>query len=124
MAKSIMVNSQEVNNNGIRLDNGDIITVEYSDDHKVLVLMVTSFRYPIGVRPQNIDPKIYQGSYCSLLNLETGFLMFDERCSRHTTIERVCNHLNNPNKSKHKYVVTGTFKQYKKDQFSINIRTE
>lgn len=50
--------------------------------------MVTSFRD---------NKNKYDGcnttSYCSLVNLDNGSLVFEERCSRNTTVRRVLNHI-------------------------------
>ena len=50
--------------------------------------MVTSFRD---------NKNKYDGcnttSYCSLVNLDNGSLVFEERCSRNTTVRRVLNNI-------------------------------
>lgn len=35
----------------------------------------------------------YTATYCSLVNVDTGQMAFEERCSRTTTVGRVLNHL-------------------------------
>ena len=54
--------------------------------------LVTSFRYNRGVTTEKA--KEATQSYCSLVNLDTGYLEFEERASRNTTIQRVLSHLN------------------------------
>lgn len=40
------------------------------------------------------DYKGQTTTYCSLVNLDTGYLAFEERASRSTTVQRVLSHLN------------------------------
>lgn len=72
-----------------KLLNGSLV-VHYNKNGKVQsCFIVTSFR----------DSKNrYYGdattSYCSLVDLDTGYLKFEERCSRTTTMARILSHLN------------------------------
>lgn len=72
-----------------KLQNGSLV-VHYNKNGKVQsCFIVTSFR----------DSKNrYCGdtttSYCSLVDLDTGYLKFEERCSRTTTMARILSHLN------------------------------
>lgn len=118
MAKNITVNGKEYNSS-ISLNNGDIISVRMTDDDSIKFFMVTSYRDPLGSK--RYESGMQYSNYCSLINLETGYIQFDERCSRYTTVERVCNHLDNPNRSKHKRVNRDSFRIYKKDEFVLNI---
>lgn len=74
----------------ISLKNGNIV-LHFNRFGKIInCYMVTSFR--------DVDGH-YKGefnccSYCSLLNLDTGYIEFKKRCSRDTTVQRVLSHLN------------------------------
>lgn len=71
----------------IRLTNGSII-IQKENDIVIGVYMVISFRD---------NKNRYSGEsttgYCTLLNLDTGKIAFEERCSRCTTERRVLRHL-------------------------------
>ena len=74
-------------NKEISLTNGSLVLLKDGGTVKD-VFMVVSFR----------DNKTrYHGDpttkYCSLVNLDTGYFPFEERCSRNTTVRRVLNHL-------------------------------
>lgn len=74
----------------IFLKNGNIVLHFNRLGETVNCYMVTSFRDVDGY---------YKGEanccpYCSLLNLDTGYIEFKERCSRDTTVQRVLSHLN------------------------------
>ena len=73
----------------VKLNNGSLV-VHYNYAGVVLgAYIVTSFRDGKGK---------YHGDqtspYCSLVDLENGYIKFDERCSRNTTMGRVISHLN------------------------------
>lgn len=73
-------------NRKLNLSNGSLILVK---NYHILekVYMVIPFRD---------NKNRYCGStsgYCSLLDLESGKLVFEERCSRSTTVRRVLNHI-------------------------------
>ena len=71
----------------IRLTNGSII-IQKENDIVIGVYMVISFRD---------NKNRYAGDsttgYCTLINLDTGKIAFEERCSRCTTERRVLRHL-------------------------------
>lgn len=73
----------------ISLKNGNIV-LHFNRFGKIAnCYMVISFR--------DVDGH-YKGefnccAYCSLLNLDTGYIEFEERCSRDTTVQRVLSHL-------------------------------
>lgn len=71
----------------IRLTNGSII-IQKENDIVIGVYMVISFRD---------NKNRYSGDsttgYCTLINLDTGKIAFEERCSRCTTERRVLRHL-------------------------------
>ena len=74
----------------ISLKNGNIV-LHFNRFGKIVnCYMVTSFRDVDGYYKG--EAKCY--SYCSLLNLDTGWIAFKERCSRNTTVQRVLSHLN------------------------------
>lgn len=117
MANSIILN-KELPTTNVKLNNGDVVLVKSTNSDEVCAFIVTSFRYSTRVTSQYDDNT---SNYCSLINLKTGYIQFDERCSRNTTIKRVCNHLNES--KNHLMVDESTFKLLKKDQFDINIIT-
>lgn len=71
----------------ITLNNGSLV-FQKNNGEIINVFMVVSFRD---------NKNRYNGdqtrSYCSLVNLDDGNFPFEERCSRHTTVRRVLNHL-------------------------------
>ena len=73
----------------VRLENGSLVVHYDKSDNVKGAYIVTSFRD---------NKNRYSGSntapYCSLVNLDSGYLKFEERCSRNTTIKRVLSHLN------------------------------
>ncbi len=71
----------------VHLYNGNLVLVK-RDTKVERVLMVTSFR-----DGKNQYNGAKTGDYCSLIDLDTGYIAFDERCSRDTTVRRVLNHL-------------------------------
>lgn len=74
----------------ISLKNGNIV-LHFNRFGKIVnCYMVTSFRDVNG----HYKGEFNCCSYCSLLNLDTGYIEFKERCSRDTTVQRVLSHLN------------------------------
>lgn len=74
----------------ISLKNGNIV-LHFNRFGKIVnCYMVTSFR-DVNVHDKG---EFNCCSYCSLLNLDTGYIEFKERCSRNTTVQRVLSHLN------------------------------
>ena len=71
----------------VRLNNGDLV-IHYNKLGNVLgVYMVTSFRCT-GTTKENT------ANHCSFVDMDNGYLKFEERCSRSTTMARVLSHLN------------------------------
>jgi hypothetical protein len=87
--KHITINGQKMKNwldRDLSLHNGDLVLSKRGGVEKAY--MVISFR----------DHKnCYKGdktnTYCTLLDLDTGYFAFEERCSRTTTVRRVLSHL-------------------------------
>lgn len=72
----------------ITLNNGYIVVHRRVDSDEVLgVYMVTSFRGSLKSGDKT------NKEYCSLVSLNSGYLCFEERCSRNTTVGRVLAHL-------------------------------
>ena len=71
----------------LSLKNGSLVLVK-DGETITQVYMVVSFRD---------NKNCYNGQsttpYCSLVNLDTGYFAFEERCSRETTVRRVLNHI-------------------------------
>ena len=71
----------------VNLSNGSIV-IQKEKDQVIGVYLVISFRD---------NKNKYNGSdtssYCTLVNLDSGQLAFEERCSRATTERRVLRHL-------------------------------
>ena len=78
--------------------------------------IVTSFRDGKG-RYHDRDAT---NSYCSLVNLDTGYIDFEERCSRKTTKDRLRSHLENMNR---KFPVCN-IQIVPPNKYQINITTE
>lgn len=75
----------------INLTNGSLVIHRNRLGDVLGAYLVTSFRYNRGVTTERA--KEDTRGYCSLINLDTGYLAFDERASRNTTIKRVLSHL-------------------------------
>lgn len=71
----------------INLSNGSIV-IQKEREQVIGVYLVISFRD--NKNKYNGDST---GFYCSLVNLDNGQLVFEERCSRATTERRVLRHL-------------------------------
>lgn len=71
----------------LSLSNGALVLLK-RDGEIDKVFMVVSFRD---------NKNRYNGdkteTYCTLLNLDTGYYAFEERCSRTTTVRRTLNHI-------------------------------
>ena len=73
----------------IKLNNGSLV-LHYNKLGDVIgAYIVTSYRDQRGTLK---NPEHTTG-YCSLVNLDNGYLKFEERCSRTTTMGRVLAHL-------------------------------
>ena len=87
--KNVTINGKNFEVRGetpIRLNNGNLV-VHYNRLGDVLgAYIVTSYR----------GENIVGGTthYCSFVDLDNGYIKFEERCSRNTTIVRVLSHLN------------------------------
>lgn len=75
----------------INLKNGSLV-IQKLGDEITGVYLVTSFRS--NGRSQYRDKSTSE--YCTLINLDTGCIAFEERCSRATTERRVLRHLLHP----------------------------
>ena len=83
--------TETIGDRPIRLYNGNLVLHFDGNDDVIGAYIVTSFRDTKGV----CDNKERAFAvYCSLVNLDTGYLAFDENCSRTTTVARVLSHLN------------------------------
>ena len=73
----------------ICLYNGSLV-LHFSKSRRELLgaYIVTSFR-----DHKNRYAGDNSQSYCSLIDMETGYIKFEERCSRNTTMKRVLSHL-------------------------------
>jgi hypothetical protein len=71
----------------LSLHNGAIVLLKRNNETNS-VYMVVSFR-----DDKNRYNSDKTKDYCTLLNLDTGYYAFEERCSRDTTVRRVLNHL-------------------------------
>lgn len=87
--KNVTVSFKDTKNTGetpVDLRNGSIVL--WAKAGVTLgIYLVTSFR------SNNSTPNKENAPYCSLVNLDTGYLSFEERCSRKTTVKRVLSHL-------------------------------
>lgn len=71
----------------VKLKNGSIIITK-ENDNVVGIYLVISFR-----DNKNVYNGCNTSMYCSLIDLDSGQLVFEERCSRKTTVRRVLNHI-------------------------------
>lgn len=69
----------------VKLNNGSLV-IHYSRSEVIGAYIVTSYR---GLNQQGGTSQ-----YCSFIDLDTGYIKFEERCSRTTTVGRVLSHLN------------------------------
>ena len=91
--QNVTINSKTYKVDGetpVRLNNGSLV-LHYNKLGDVMgAYLVTSFRDHKGTL-RNTE---HTASYCSLINFDNGYLEFEERCSRATTMKRVLSHLN------------------------------
>lgn len=71
----------------VNLSNGTLV-VQKEKDQVIGVYLVVSFR-----DNKNKYGGSQTSSYCTLINLDNGQIVFEERCSRATTERRVLRHL-------------------------------
>lgn len=90
--KNVTINGKKYERDGetpVKLNNGSLV-VHYNKMGNVLgAYIVTSFRDSKG----NYSGQ-QTATYCSLINLDNGYIAFEERASRSTTVKRVLSHLN------------------------------
>ena len=102
--KNVTINGNKFEVRGetpIRLNNGSLV-VHYNRLGDVLgAYIVTSYR----------GANIVGGTthHCSFVSLEDGYLKFEERCSRNTTMARVLSHLNHGDYSGKQAVADGQY---------------
>lgn len=120
--KNVTINKKKYGVNGdtpVKLNNGSLV-LHYNKLGDVLgAYIVTSFRDSTGR---------YKGeqtsTYCSLVNLDTGYIAFEERCSRNTTVQRVLSHFNHNDYSGVRAVEEGQYiRVYKSGDYTIDITT-
>ena len=74
-------------NRKVNLHNGSLIILKFNEE-------VRGIYYVVSFRD---NKNKYNGcnttNYCSIVDLDTGKFVFEERCSRNTTVRRVINHL-------------------------------
>ena len=101
----------------LKLNNGGLV-LHYNRAGNVMgAYLVTSFRDGKGK---------YHGDqtspYCSLVNLDNGYIAFDERCSRATTMVRVLSHLSPNDYAGKKAVEEGQYLEvYPVGSFKIDL---
>ena len=80
-------NTKSVLDTPVKLHNGSIVFLKFNNQ-------IVDVYYVISFRDNN---NRYNGDltapYCSMINLDSGQLAFQERCSRNTTVRRVLKHL-------------------------------
>ena len=107
----------------ISLTNGSLVIHRNRLGDVLGAYLVTSFRYNRGVTTDKA--KEATQSYCSLINLDTGYLAFDERASRSTTIKRVLSHLNHGDYYAEQAVKEGQYLEvYYSGEYKIDLQFE
>lgn len=81
----------------ITLNNGALVFLKEKGAVKK-VFMVVSFR-----DNKNVYGNQDTGKYCTLVDLDSGYFPFEERCSRKTTVRRVLNHILRLGKANYSY---------------------
>lgn len=101
----------------IDLRNGSLV-LHFSKNRKELLgsYIVTSFRDGKG----NHKGETTQ-TYCSLVDMETGYIKFEERCSRSTTMSRVLSHLSSRDYAGEEAIKRGEFIEvYHRTKYSVD----
>ena len=98
----------------INLSNGSIV-IQKEQEQVIGVYLVISFRD--NKNKYNGDST---GSYCSLVDLDNGQLVFEERCSRATTERRVLRHLTRAGYS-YPYNPNSPDQDYKFQKMSVQV---
>lgn len=92
--QNVTINGKKYGMDGstpLKLNNGSLV-LHYNRLGDVLgAYMVTSYRDDRGVCEHRGESTT---GYCSLIDLDTGYIKFSERCSRTTTLARLLSHLN------------------------------
>ena len=91
---NITLNSKTCRNRAetpVKLQNGSLVLHFNSVGEPLGAYLVTSYRdQQDWLKYRN---KVSTVSYCTLINLDTGYIQFEEPCSRTTTVGRVLAHL-------------------------------
>ena len=91
--QNVTINSKKyevVGEAPVKLNNGSLV-LHYNKLGDVMgAYIVTSYRDQSGYCKHNGKET---AQYCSLVDLDNGYLKFEERCSRNTTVGRVLAHL-------------------------------
>lgn len=91
--KNVVINGKSIERRAetpVKLNNGSLV-VHYNKLGDVLgAYVVTSYRD----QNKTLRNTEHTASFCSLVDLDNGYLKFEERCSRTTTMARVLSHLN------------------------------
>ena len=103
----------------LKLNNGSLV-LHYNPIGEVIgAYLVTSFRDNKNKYQDSLTT-----SYCSFVNLDNGYLKFEERCSRNTTVQRVLSHLNPEDYWGKRAVSSGQYvKVYSLGDYNIDIIT-
>lgn len=107
----------------ISLTNGSLVIHLNKLGDVLGAYLVTSFRYNRGVSEDRAKEPT-QG-YCSLINLDTGYIAFDERASRNTNIRRVLSHLSKGDYYGNQAVKDGQYIEvYHSGEYKIDLQFE
>ena len=124
--QNVTINSKKYGINHeakISLTNGSLVIHRNRLGDVLGAYLVTSFRYNRGVTTERA--KEATQSYCSLINLDTGYIAFDERASRNTTIKRVLSHLNKGDYYAQQAVKEGQYIEvYYSGEYKIDLQFE
>lgn len=115
--KNITVkHTQKTSERKLKLNNGDLILQCNGENEIINAFMVTSFR-------NNTNNKLWENTanYCSLINLDTGKIQFEEVCSRNTTEYIVLKHLNRQCYNSYRSDFTSYYEDSKEGDRYINI---
>ena len=111
--------SETIGDRPIILHNGNLVLHFDGNDNCIGAYIVTAFRDYKGV----CDNKERAFAiYCSFINIDNGYLAFDERCSRTTTVARVLSHLNPGDFNAEKSIKDGQYiKVYNVGDYKIDL---
>lgn len=105
----------------VKLNNGTLV-LHTSNNGELIkgAYIVTSYR-----ETNTYCYKDSTGMYCTLINLDTGYLAFEERCSRTTTLARAISHLMDDFKSGKRAVERGeSLELYPKGTYTLDLLLE